>query len=145
MAEPVATDTFRFTAVIKSREDEQRRFYGTGYIHTSADGTGVTDHSGDTIHSPEAQQALEEAFYGFVKSYRSGDDGHEVFDAADMIEGVVVTTEKKQAGLFPKDMPEGIYVGFEARESDAGDVLWAKVRSGEYTALSIVGSGVRHG
>ena len=138
-------DTVRFTAVIKSREDEQRRFWGSGYIHTDAEGKPVTDASGDQVHTPAAQAALEQAFYGFVKDYRSGDAGHELFDAADMIEGFVVTTEKKAAGLFPDDMAEGIYVGFQARDTDEGDVLWNRVKDGTYTALSIVGEGVRHG
>jgi len=113
-------DTVRFTAVIKTRspdDAEQRRFWGTGYIHTTLDGQ-VEDHSGDVIDTPEALAALEEAFYGFVKEYRTGDAGHELFDAADMIEGFVVTTEKKTAGLFPAEMDEGIYVGFEARPTD---------------------------
>ena len=133
------TDTVRFTAVIKTREVEQRRFFGAGYIHDNGD--QVVDHSGDIIDTPEAQAALEEAFYGFVKDYRTGDMGHELFDAADMIEGFIVTKEKKAAGLFPESMSEGIYVGFEARDSEAGDVLWEGVKDGTLTALSIVGSG----
>ena len=133
-------DTFRFTAVIKSREDKQRRFWGTGYIHTTRDGA-ITDHSGDIIDTQEAQAALEEAFYGFVKDYRTGDAEHELFDASDMIEGFIVTKEKKAAGLFPSDMDEGIYVGFQARETPAGDILWDGIKSGRLTALSIVGEG----
>jgi hypothetical protein len=138
----VETDTIRFTAVIKSREDEQRRFWGRGYIHTTADGQ-VTDASGDYIDTPETQAELEEAFYGFVKDYRTGDAGHELFDAATMIEGFIVTAEKKTAGLFPADMDEGIYVGFQADETDAGEILWDGVKSGRYTALSVVGEGWR--
>ena len=134
------TDTIRFTAVIKNREDEQRRFWGTGYIHTTTDGQ-VTDHSGDTVDTPAAQAALEESFYGFVKEHRTGDLEHKQFDAADMIEGFVVTTEKKAAGLFPAEMSEGIYVGFQARETEAGDALWEGVKTGRLTAMSIVGEG----
>ena len=133
-------NTIRFTAVIKSREDDQRRFFGAGYIHTTADGT-VEDHSGDIVDTVETQAALEEAFYGFVKDFRTGDMEHELFDAADLIEGFVVTGEKKQAGIFPPDMNEGIYVGFQARDTEAGDVLWDGVKSGRLTALSIVGEG----
>lgn len=135
-------DTIRFTAVIKSREDEQRRFWGTAYIHTNQNGQ-VTDHSGDVIDTPETQAAFEEAFYGFVKDYRTGDAGHELFDASDLIEAFVVTKEKKAAGLFPPEMAEGGYVGFQARETDAGDVLWDGVKTGRYTGLSIVGEGTK--
>lgn len=131
----------RFTCAIEKSEPEQRRFWGRGYIHKTADGTQVVDHSGDVIDTPETERALEEAFYGFVKDYRSGDAGHELFDAADMIEGFVVTGEKKAAGLFPADMAEGLYVGFQAKESESGDVLWDGVKSGRFKALSIVGTG----
>ncbi len=135
-------DTVRFTAVIKSREDEQRRFFGAAYIHTTADGQ-VEDYSGDIIDTVEAQAAFEEAFYGFVKDYRTGDMGHELFDAADLIEGFVVTAEKKAAGLFPENMEEGGYVGFQAKDTEAGDVLWDGVKSGRLTGLSIVGEGIK--
>ena len=135
-------DTIRFTAVIKSREDEQRRFFGSGYIHTTPDGT-VEDWSGDIVDTLESQQALEEAFYGFVKDFRTGDMEHELFDAADLIEGFVVTKEKKQAGIFPDEMSEGLYVGFQARDTEAGDLLWDGVKSGRLSALSIVGEGTR--
>lgn len=138
-----ARDTVRFTAVIKSREDERRRFWGTGYIHTDTDGAPIVDASGDVIDTPDTQTSLEEAFYEYVRTSRSGDAEHNLFDAADMIEGFVVTKEKKAAGLFPDDMPEGIYVGFQARDDDAGDVLWDGVKSGRLTALSIVGEGWR--
>jgi hypothetical protein len=135
-------DTVRFQAIIKAREDEQRRFWGRGYIHTTPNGP-VEDWSGDIIDTPETQTELEEAFYGFVKDYRSGDAGHELFDAAVLIEGFVVTKEKIAAGFFPEGMDEGIYVGFEARDTDIGEVLWEGVKSGRYKALSIVGSGSR--
>ena len=51
--------------------------------------------------------------------------------------------EKQAGGLFPPDMDEGIYVGFQARNTPAGDVLWDGVKSGRLTALSIVGNGTR--
>ncbi len=136
------SDVFKFTATIKSREDEQRRFFGAGYIYNN--GGQVTDHSGDVVDTVEAQTALEEAFYGFVKESRLGDSEHHLFGAADMIEGYIVTAEKKAAGIFPEGMSEGIYVGFEARRTDAGDQLWEGVKSGRLTALSIVGAGTIH-
>ncbi len=134
-------NTVRFTAVIKTREDEQRRYFGKAYIHT-ADGAQVTDWSGDQVDTPEAHAALEAAFYDYVKDSRSGDLSHELFGAADMIEGFIVTPEKKAAGLFPDDMDEGIYVGFEAKDTPAGDKLWDDVKTGRVKMLSIVGQGV---
>ena len=135
-------DTIRFTCMIEKSEPDQRRFWGKGYIHTTPDGT-VVDHSGDIVDTPEAQAALEQAFYTYVKESRSGDMEHNVFGAADMIEGFIVTTEKKAAGLFPDSMDEGIYVGFQAQDTDDGDVLWDGVKSGRLKALSIVGEGLR--
>ena len=137
------TDEVRFTCHIEKSEPDQRRFWGKAYIHTSADGEQVKDWSGDFIDTPETQRELEESFYSFVKDYRTGDVEHEMFDAATMIEGYVVTKEKKAAGLFPDNMDEGIYVAFEAAASDAGDALWDSVKSERLTALSIVGSGWR--
>jgi hypothetical protein len=132
-----------FTCSIeKSVTTDERRFWGRGYIHTTLKGQ-VEDFSGDVIDTPETQQELEQAFYEFVKSVRSGDAGHELFDAATLIEGFVVTKEKKAAGLFPQEMDEGIYVGFEANDSDKGDVLWDGIKEGRYKQLSIVGEGER--
>lgn len=138
----MATDDVRFEAVIKLREPEQRRFWGTAYIHTSADGEQVADWSGHVVDTPETAAALEDAFYKYVQDSRSGDDQHEVFDAAEMIEGFVVTKDKKAAGIFPTDMAEGVYIGFQCRDTPAGDVLWEGIKSGDRTALSIVGTGV---
>lgn len=132
----------RFTCHIEKSETEQRRFWGRGYIHTTAEGQ-VEDFSGDVIDTPPAQQALEQAFYTFVKDVRSGDAGHQFFGAATLIEGFVVTKEKKAAGLFPAEMDEGIYVGFEANDSPEGEVLWEGVKEGRYRQLSIVGEGTR--
>ncbi len=134
-------DEIRFTCHIEKQEPEQRRFWGKGYIHTTPDGQ-VEDHSGDVIDTPEAQAALEAAFYDYVKDSRSGDSEHDLFDAADMIEGFIVTAEKKAVGLFPDDMDEGIYVGYEAKDSPDGDVLWEGVKSERLKALSIVGAGI---
>ena len=136
-------EQIRFVCHIQKSQPDQRRFWGKGYIHTRHDGTQVVDHSGDVIDDQTSQAALEEAFYGFVKDYRSGDMEHKVFGAATMIEGFVVTKEKKAAGIFPTDMDEGIFVAFEANDTNEGEALWEGVKSGRLTALSIVGEGTR--
>lgn len=136
-------DDIALTCHIAKTVPEQRRFFGKAYIHTRGDGDQVVDFSGDVVDTIEAQAELEEAFYTFVKDYRTGDLEHAVFGAATMIEGFVVTKEKKAAGIFPDTMDEGIYLAFEANDSDAGDVLWEGVTSGRLTAMSIVGQGRR--
>ena len=136
-------EQIRFVCHIEKSEPDQRRFWGRGYIHTRSDGTPVVDHSGDVVDDLTSQRELENAFYKYVTDYRTGDMEHQAFGAATMIEGFVVTAEKKNAGLFPTDMDEGVYVGFEANETDEGDVLWDGVKSGRLKDLSIVGTGTR--
>ena len=136
-------EQIRFVCHIEKSEPDQRRFWGRGYIHTRSDGTAVVDHSGDVVDDMTSQRELENAFYKYVTTYRAGDLEHESFGAATMIEGFVVTGEKKKAGLFPADMDEGVYVGFEANESDEGDALWEGVKTGRLKDLSIVGTGTR--
>ena len=136
-------EQIRFTCHIEKSEPDQRRFWGKGYIHTRHDGTQVVDHSGDVVDDLSSQRELEEAFYGFVKDARTGDMEHQIFDAATMIEAYVVTKEKVAAGLFSADMDEGIYIGFQANDTDEGDALWEGVKSGRLKDLSIVGQGTR--
>jgi len=131
------------TCQIAKTAPQQRRFFGKAYIHTTGEGDQVVDHSGDVVDTIEAQAELEEAFYKFVRDYRTGDLEHQVFGAATMIEGFIVTKEKKAAGIFPDDMDEGIYLAFQADDTDEGDLLWEGVTSGRLTAMSIVGSGTR--
>ena len=133
-------EQINLSLTIEKQVPDQRRFWGKAYIHTNTDGQ-VEDYSGDVIDTPETQAALEEAFYGFVKDYRSGDMAHDVFNASTLIEGFVVTKEKKAAGLFPADMDEGIFVGFEANDTPEGHVLWEGIKNRTYTMLSIVGQG----
>lgn len=134
-------DDITLTCRIEKKSPEQRRWWGKAYIHTTADGKQVEDFSGDVVDTPEAQAHLEEAFYKFVTDYRSGDLEHQVFGAATMIEGFIVTKEKKAAGLFPTEMDEGIHLAFQANDSDEGDMLWESVKSGRVKAMSIVGTG----
>jgi hypothetical protein len=136
-------EQIRFVCHIEKSEPDQRRFWGKGYIHTRSDGSQVVDHSGDVVDDVTSQRELENAFYKYVTTYRGGDMEHQVFDAATMIEGFVVTTEKKKAGLFPDDMDDGVYVGFQANETPEGDALWEGVKTGRLKDLSIVGQGTR--
>ena len=131
----------RLTCTIAKQAPDQRRFWGKAYIHTLASGDTVEDYSGDVIDTPEAQAALEEAFYGFVKDYRTGDTEHSVFASSTLIEGFVVTKEKIAAGLFPDGMDEGIYVGFEANDTPEGHALWDGIKTGRLPSFSIVGEG----
>ena len=135
-------DKIRFICHIEKQEPDQRRWWGKAYVYET-EGEPSADHSGDIIDTPEAQAELEHAFYEYVKSSRQGDREHVDFGAASMIEGFIVTKEKIAAGLFPDGMDLGIYLGFEADSTEAGDLLWDGVKSGRLSSMSIVGEGVR--
>lgn len=122
---------------------EQRRFFGWAYIVKRPDGTQVVDHSGDSIDTPEARQALEDAFHRYVRDSGSGDDQHELFGASKLIEAVAFTREKARMWGVPDEipLPEGLWVGFEALPTPAGDALWERVKNRERSMLSIVGRG----
>ena len=136
-------DDITISLKIEKQAPEQRRWWSKGYIHTTGDGEQVEDYSGDVVDTPEAQAALEESFYKFVTDYRTGDLEHQHYGAATMIEGFIVTKEKKAAGLFPADMDEGIHLGFQANATDEGDMLWEGIKSGRLKEMSIVGTGRR--
>lgn len=124
-------------------EPEQRRFWGWAYQHKNSDGEQVVDHSGDTVDTPEAVAAFSEAFSDFVKHYRQGDDRHQTFGAATLIEAAELNPDKLRAiGYDIVKGPSGWFVGFEANPGDDGDRLWEGVKDGR-RMLSIVGAGMR--
>jgi len=131
----------RLTAAIAKIEPEQRRFYGWAYVAKTADGQQVVDHSGDRIDTPEAMASLEDAFHRYVRDSGSGDDQHELFGASKLVEAVAITKSKAELMGFHGPVQEGLWVGFEAMPSPAGDALWERVKSGERSMLSIVGRG----
>ncbi len=134
-------DETRLTARIAKIEPEQRRFYGWGYVWKKADGSLVVDHSGDRIDTPEARQALEDSFHRYVRDSGDGGDNHELFGASKLIEAVAITKEKAQLMGIDGPIQEGLWVGFEAMPTPAGDALWDRVKSGEGQMLSIEGRG----
>ncbi len=132
----------RLNAEIAKIEPERRRFYGWAYVAKRADGSQVTDYSGDVIRTPEAMEALEDAFHAYVRDGGAGDDNHELFGASKLIEAVAMTKEKAELMGIDGPIQEGLWVGFEAMPSPAGEALWKRVKSGERAMLSIVGRGV---
>ena len=136
--------TMKVRVAISKISDEQRMWGGWAYVAKTADGTVVEDHSGDVVDTPEAWAALEKAFTDYALESRAGDDAHTVFGAADLVEMFISTPEKRaQLGIPDGTLPDGVFVSFKAAATPEGDALWAKVKSGEYRALSIVGAGRR--
>lgn len=136
-------DTVEHAYVIKSVDAPKRRFFGWAYV-AKKNGSPVVDHSGDVIDTPEAIDAMENAFYKYVLESRAGDDNHSVFGVAKLIEQTVFTPEKiEQMGLDPESTPVGVWSGYEIPEGELGDRLLDGIMSGRYKALSIVGRGRR--
>ena len=131
----------RFIAEIRKIQPDKRRFFGWAYVPKNADGTQVEDHSGDRIDTPEAMASLEDAFHRFVRDSGSGDDQHELFGASQLVEAVAMTKEKAELMGIEGPIREGLWVGFEAQQTPAGNELWKRVKNGERSMLSIVGRG----
>ena len=132
-----------YVPIAKLSED-QRLFGGWAYVARLADGTLVEDHSGDVIDTPEAWEALTKAFVRYALVGRTGDLMHEEYDAADLVEMMIIDQPKREAlGLPEGVLPDAIFVSFKARENPAGERLWRGVKDGTIRALSIVGSGYR--
>ena len=123
---------------------ERRLFGGWAYIAHARDGSQVVDLSGDIVDTPEAWQALEDAFVEYAVDSRSGDLDHEEFGASDLVELFIADDRKASAlGLPAGSLPQGVYASFRARTSPAGRRLWEGVKNGTIRSLSIVGDGWR--
>lgn len=128
----VAKSTFSITVPISKMEEDKRLVFGWASV-IEKDGRPVTDHQGDVISEAE----LENAFYGFAKDGRQTGEMHVGDGFGDLVECVVFTKEKQKAlGIDLKAV--GAWVGFRVPPD-----VFAKVKSGDYAAFSIQGSGVR--
>ena len=124
---------------------EERLFGGWAYVAVDADGEVVPDHSGDIVDTPEAWDAFRKALVDYALSVRKGDDNHESFEVADLVELFVLDEERRHAlnipdGVLPK---RAAFVSFRAADTPEGDALWDAIRKGERKMLSIVGLGER--
>lgn len=121
---------------IKKADDERHLAFGFAYISQDEAGHQTEDHSGDQLEPGE----LESAAYRFVELYREGGEMHERGGCAVLVESMVFTKEKQRAlGIPDGTLPVGWWIGFKVTDED----VWAKVRDGTYSMLSIEGSAVR--
>ena len=126
--------------------DEGRRLFGGwAYVAKDSQGNIVTDHSDDVIDTDEAWQSLEDALVTYALEIRKGDDQHQSFGAADLVELFIIDEHRRDAlGIPDGVLPQrAAFVTFRAADSPAGDELWKAIRSGERRMLSIVGIGER--
>ena len=123
-----------FTAEIVKANADQNLVFGWASVIEKADGTPVVDSQGDVWMPDE----LEKSAYKFVLEVRKAGEMHRRIEGVgDLVESVVLTKQKREAMGLPPG-PTGWWVGFKI----APDVM-AKVKSGDYSAFSIGGRGLR--
>ncbi|MDE2099053.1 MAG: hypothetical protein KGL39_17500 [Patescibacteria group bacterium] len=133
---------FEGGAQIAKLDEDRHLVFGWQSVTVDKSGRQVVDSQGDMIATPD----LEDAVYDFVLHSRRGgemhrkrEDGDIVVKAA-LVESIVFTAEKLAAlGIPNGTVPEGWWAGYHIQD----DAVWEKVKSGEYRAFSIGGSGVR--
>ena len=138
----------RIAFAIAKRDDERRLVFGWASVAVKADGTLPEDSQGDVIDTPEAQRMWEDAFYAYVSEIGKGDDMHQLFGVADLVECCVFTPDKTAAiakglGLTGESNAVAAWVGFHLPETEQGNQAWAAVKSGERAGLSIVATVLR--
>lgn len=121
---------------IQKSDDDQRLSFGWAYVSQDLTGNQTEDWSGDQLEPAE----LEQAAYKFVELYREGGEMHERGGCAVLVESVVFTPEKMAAmGIPPGIIPAGWWIGFKVTDDD----VWAKIKDGTYTMMSIEGTATR--
>ena len=121
---------------IQKSDDEKRLAFGWASAAANINGETVEDCYGDIIEIEE----LEQAAYAFVELYREGGEMHERGGCAVLVESVVFTEEKQRAlGIPEGTIPVGWWIGFKVTDDD----VWAKVKDGTYSMLSIEGTARR--
>lgn len=122
---------------IAKTADDQRLVFGWLSVSQDEDGNTVIDSQGDMIEPEE----LEKAAYDYVLYARAAGEMHERIEGVGrLVESIVFTKEKQEAlGIPPGLLPVGWWVGFKVDDPD----VWQKIKSGEYRAFSIGGTGFR--
>lgn len=132
-----AEKSWALAGEIRKTDDDQRLVFGWLSVAVDKSGAPVVDLQGDMI--PVAE--LEKAAYDFVLYVRKAGEMHQRTDGiGHMVESMVFTVEKQQAlGIPEGTLPVGWWVGFRI----ADDEVWKRIKSGEYRAFSIGGTGIR--
>lgn len=118
-------------------DHDKRQLFGWANVSVRKNGTVVCDWQEDVMPMDE----LEQAAYAFALDYRDAGENHTpgVY-VGKMIESFVVTKEKlEKMGLAPDALPQGWWVGFQIED----DMVWEKVKKGDYRMFSIEGTAVR--
>lgn len=116
---------------VEKTDDDKRQVFGFFSV-VEANGIPVIDSQGDVMLSED----LEKSVYKYVKVSRMGDDRHDGRCKATLIESMYFSKEKQQALGIDLGFV-GWWGGFEVTD----DVMWAKIKAGEYESFSIGGAG----
>lgn len=116
---------------VQKMNDDKRQVFGFFSV-IEANGVPVIDSQGDVMLSSD----LENAVYKYVKVSRMGDDRHDGRCKAVMIESMYFSKEKQEALGIDLGLV-GWWGGFEVTD----EVMWAKIKAGEYESFSIGGAG----
>jgi hypothetical protein len=129
-SEPVALSGVY--AVEKS--GDQRLVYGWSSVAKIGDET-VTDLQGDQLDVYD----LEKASHRFVSESRVMNELHAGPQVATLVSSIVFTPEVIKALGLPSDFKQGWFTAWRVNDDD----VWAKVKSGEYSGMSIEGRATR--
>lgn len=124
----------RFT-FLKIAEDK-RLVLAWASVVQKADGTPIVDHQGDVIEFDDLEAAFIEAFSG--GGIAKGGEMHRDIGGADVVGQITLSRDERIAAGFGAGVAGALV---KIRVTD--DALWAKVKSGEYSELSIGGLGTR--
>lgn len=121
----------------KKTDEDRQLVFGWLSVSQDKDGNTIIDKQGDIIEPEE----LENAAYEFNLYARKAGDMHQRTEGiGELVESMVFTVEKQEALGIPEGiLPVGWWVGFKLRDEDT----WQAVKSGQYTAFSIGGRGIR--
>ncbi len=103
-----------------------------------ANGEPVVNHQGDVWESED----LEETAYKYVLQLWDAGEEHTpgMRKNAKLVESIVFKKEKMAAIGIPEGIvPEGWWVGFKVLD----DLIWQKIKDGQYTMFSVEGHGIR--
>lgn len=125
------------STIIKTDPDRNLVF-GWAYVAVNKSGEQVVDHSGDVI---DDIQELEDAAYQFNLEFRDSGEMHKGDQVVGkLVESFVSTPDKlEKMGVAKDAMPTGWWTGFYVED----DVVFKKIKDGEYKSFSIQGKGIR--
>lgn len=127
-------DGFKIEAEIEKRDDEKRIVYAWANV-VEKDGKAVIDHHGDVI----TEEELVKAAHGFMRNSREAGEMHlRKTGVGELVESIVYTKDLQESlGI---DLGKvGWFVGFKVTD----DKVWKRIKSGDYSMMSIGGKGKR--